>query len=170
SPDEVAFIHDAADRATMKKLTDKARTGEIKVLIGSSAKMATGLNVQERLTDIWHLDTQKTPDVIEQRNGRGFRRGNQNAEINIGYITTEGTSEAWAWSVASNKDNFLREFDEADMDSTVIGAPDDNAAAPLEQLKATAAADPYMMEMFRAKKDTKDVERAYATHQGKIEG
>ncbi len=146
-PDEVAFIHDAEGDATkLGKLTERCRTGEIKVLIGSTAKMGTGLNVQNRLSALHHVDGAYRPDQIEQRNGRAIRRGNQYDEVRVLYYPLEGSTEGFQWAHVARKDNFLRAFALADLDATIIGQSESATQSEAAMLKALAANNPLLMD------------------------
>lgn len=145
-PDEVAFIHDAEGDATkLGKLTERCRTGEIKVLIGSTGKMGTGLNVQNRLSALHHVDGAYRPDQIEQRNGRAIRRGNQFDEVRVLYYPLEGSTEGFQWAHVARKDNFLRAFALADLDATIIGQSESATQSEAAMLKALAANNPLLM-------------------------
>jgi N12 class adenine-specific DNA methylase/GNAT superfamily N-acetyltransferase len=146
-PDEVAFIHDAEGDATkLGKLTERCRTGEIKVLIGSTGKMGTGLNVQNRLSALHHVDGAYRPDQIEQRNGRAIRRGNQFDEVRVLYYPLEGSTEGFQWAHVARKDNFLRAFALADLDATIIGQSESATQSEAAMLKALAANNPLLMD------------------------
>ncbi|MDR7254927.1 N12 class adenine-specific DNA methylase [Nocardioides sp. BE266] len=146
-PDEVAFIHDAEGDATrLGKLTERCRTGDIKVLIGSTAKMGTGLNVQNRLSALHHVDGAYRPDQIEQRNGRAIRRGNQYDEVRVLYYPLEGSTEGFQWAHVARKDNFLRAFALADLDATIIGQSESATQSEAAMLKALAANNPLLMD------------------------
>ena len=144
---QIAFIHDAEGKpAALRELAERSRTGEVTVLIGSTAKMGTGLNVQNRLTHLVHADGTYRPDEIEQRNGRILRRGNQNDEVRIGYVVVQGSTEGFQWAHVSRKDNFLRQFAEADLDATTIGQTDSETASESDMLKALAARNPLILD------------------------
>lgn len=146
-PDEVAFIHDAeGDPLKMGKLSEKVRNGEIKVLIGSTPKMGTGLNVQNRLSMLHHADGAYRPDQIEQRNGRVVRRGNQFDEVEVAYYPVEGSNEGFQWAHVARKDNFLRQFAEADLDATIVGSLDSDIPSEADTIAALGSEDPLVME------------------------
>lgn len=146
-PDEVAFIHDAeGDVTKLGKLTERCRTGQIKVLIGSTGKMGTGLNVQNRLSALHHVDGAYRPDQIEQRNGRAIRRGNQFDEVRVLYYPLAGSTEGFQWAHVARKDNFLRAFALADLDATIIGQAESATQSEAAMLKALAANNPLLMD------------------------
>lgn len=95
--EEIAFIHDAKSDVQREELFEKVRTGKIRVLIGSTAKMGTGMNVQKKLVALHHLDVPWRPADLTQRNGRALRQGNENEEISIFNYVTENTFDAYLW-------------------------------------------------------------------------
>ncbi len=101
--DEIAFIHDAKMDAQRDALFKEMRTGKKKVLIGSTDKCGTGVNVQTHLVAMHHVDCPWKPSSIEQREGRGIRQGNENEEVAIYRYVTKGTFDAYNWSLVENK-------------------------------------------------------------------
>lgn len=95
--DEIAFIHDAKTDAQRDVLFKEMRTGKKKVLIGSTDKCGTGVNVQTHLVAMHHVDCPWKPSSIEQREGRGIRQGNENKEVAIYRYVTKGTFDAYNW-------------------------------------------------------------------------
>lgn len=93
--EEVAFIHDADTEAKKKELFAKVRTGQVRVLLGSTQKMGAGTNVQDKLVAVHHLDVGWRPSDMTQRNGRIIRQGNQNKEVQVYQYVTEGTFDAY---------------------------------------------------------------------------
>lgn len=94
---EIAFIHDANTDARKAELFAKVRAGQVRVLLGSTAKMGAGTNAQKRLAALHHLDVPWRPSDIEQREGRILRQGNENEEVDIFRYVTEGTFDAYSW-------------------------------------------------------------------------
>lgn len=169
-PDEVAFIHDAeGDPVKMRQLTDRARHGDIKVLIGSTPMMGTGLNVQNRATLLHHVDSNYRPDMIEQRNGRIMRRGNQNDDVEIRYYLREGTTEGFQWGHVARKDNFLRQYDQASLDATRLGNNSGPALSEADQYRALATGDPYLLESFALNKKVDDLEAEADQHSSSVD-
>jgi N12 class adenine-specific DNA methylase len=170
SPDEIAFIHDAnGDQVKLGKITDRARTGEVKVLIGSTAKMGTGLNVQNRLSKLHHVDGAYRPDQIEQRNGRAIRRGNQFDEVSVAYYPLEGSTEGFQWAHTARKDNFLRQFAKADLDATIVGNSESETATESDMLKALAAGNPLLMDQAQVDVAHRKMRDEADSHDGSIE-
>lgn len=95
--EEIAFIHDADTEAKKKELFGKVRTGEVRVLLGSTQKMGAGTNVQDRLVAVHHLDVGWRPADMTQRNGRIIRQGNRNKQVQIFQYVTEGTFDAYLY-------------------------------------------------------------------------
>ncbi|SFH15176.1 Helicase conserved C-terminal domain-containing protein [Enterocloster clostridioformis] len=95
--EEIAFIHDAKTDAQREQLFEKVRKGEIRILMGSTEKMGTGMNVQNKLVALHHLDVPWRPSDLIQRDGRILRQGNENEEISIFNYITENTFDAYLW-------------------------------------------------------------------------
>lgn len=95
--EEVAFIHDADTEAKKKDLFAKVRTGQVRVLLGSTQKMGAGTNVQDKLVAVHHLDVGWRPSDMTQRNGRIIRQGNRNKEVQVYQYVTEGTFDAYLY-------------------------------------------------------------------------
>lgn len=128
----VAFIHDAATDAEKVELFRKARDGEINVLMGSTQKMGTGMNVQQRAVALHHVDPPWRPADVEQREGRILRQGNQNAQVEILAYGTQGTTDTFMWSKLSQKAGFIDQL------KNPVGA-ERTMEDPLAGLDATAA-------------------------------
>ena len=104
---EVAFIHTADTEAKKKELFSKVRTGQVRILLGSTAKMGAGTNVQDRLVAVHHLDVGWKPSDMTQRNGRIIRQGNRNKTVQIYNYVTEGTFDAYLFQTLENKQRFI---------------------------------------------------------------
>lgn len=107
APEEIAFIHDADTDARRATLLEQVREGKIRVLMGSTDKMGTGLNVQERLAALHHLDAPWRPADLIQRNGRILRQGNENEEVSIYNYITEQTFDAYLWQILEQKQRYI---------------------------------------------------------------
>lgn len=149
--DQIAFIHDAPNKKQKEELFKKVNDGTVRVLIGSTQKMGTGVNVQKRVTDMHHLDIGWRPSDLEQRNGRGIRRGNMNADVGIHYYGTEGTIDSYMFDLVAKKQagidsfragaNGVREMDFEDGESMTMSEyaaaiSGDTRILDLEKLKA----------------------------------
>ena len=108
--EEVAFIHDADTEAKKKELFAKVRTGQVRVLLGSTQKMGAGTNVQDKLVAVHHLDVGWRPSDMTQRNGRIIRQGNQNKEVQVYQYVTEGTFDAYLYQTLENKQKFISQI------------------------------------------------------------
>ena len=142
---EVAFIHNADTESRKKELFAKVRTGQVRVLMGSTAKMGAGTNVQNKIIALHHLDCPYRPSDLIQRNGRGIRQGNENEEIDVYTYVTEGTFDAYLYQLVENKQRFISQI----MTSKAIvrSAEDiDEKALSYAEIKALAAGNPMIIE------------------------
>ena len=106
-PEEIAFIHDANTEKRKAELFAKVRSGQVRFLLGSTAKMGAGTNVQDRLIALHHLDVPWRPSDIEQQEGRILRQGNMNDKVKIFRYVTEGTFDSYSWQLIENKQKFI---------------------------------------------------------------
>lgn len=104
---EIAFIHDAKTETQKSELFEKVRSGEIRVLLGSTAKMGTGTNVQDRLIALHDLDVPWRPSDLEQRRGRMIRQGNINEKVHLYRYVTKGTFDAYSYQLLETKQRFI---------------------------------------------------------------
>ena len=142
---EIAFIHDADSEAKKKELFLKVRTGKVRVLIGSTAKMGAGTNVQQKLIAIHHTDCPWRPADLQQREGRIIRQGNENPEVNIYSYVTEETFDAYLYQLVENKQKFIGQI--MTSKSPVRSAEDvDEQALSYAEIKALATGNPYIKE------------------------
>ena len=143
--DEIAFIHDAKTDAQRDALFKEMRTGKKKVLIGSTDKCGTGVNVQTHLVAMHHVDCPWKPSSIEQREGRGIRQGNENKEVAIYRYVTKGTFDAYNWSLVENKQRFISQV----MTSKAVSRSCediDEATLSYAEIKAVATGNPLIKE------------------------
>jgi len=108
--DQIAFIHEANTEVRKKELFAKVRTGQVRVLLGSTAKMGAGTNVQDRLVALHDLDCPWRPGDLAQRKGRIERQGNQNPLVHVYRYVTEGTFDAYLWQTVENKQKFISQI------------------------------------------------------------
>ncbi len=142
---EIAFIHDADTEAKKKELFGKVRTGKVRVLIGSTAKMGAGTNVQQKLIAIHHTDCPWRPADLQQREGRIVRQGNENPEVDIFSYVTEETFDAYLYQLVENKQKFIGQI--MTSKSPVRSAEDvDEQALSYAEIKALATGNPYIKE------------------------
>ena len=150
--EEIAFIHDAKTDAQRDVLFKEMRTGKKKVLIGSTDKCGTGVNVQTHLVAMHHVDCPWKPSSIEQREGRGIRQGNQNSEIVIYRYVTKGTFDAYNWSLVENKQRFISQV----MTSKAVSRTCediDEATLSYAEIKAVATGNPLIREKMELDND-----------------
>ncbi|MBC8333750.1 MAG: DEAD/DEAH box helicase, partial [Anaerolineales bacterium] len=146
-PNEIAFIHDAKTPEARERIFDAVRAGQIRVLIGSTAKMGTGMNVQDKLIAMHHLDAPWRPADVEQRQGRILRQGNSFQEVfEFVYITT-GSFDAYIWQILETKARFIDQVMSGQVNSREI---DDisKTALSMAEIKALASGDPEIMKMI----------------------
>ena len=105
--DEIAFIHDATSDAQRNKLFESVRTGKVRILIGSTFKLGTGVNVQDKLIALHHLDIPWRPSDMIQREGRIVRQGNENEKVYIFRYITEGSFDAYSWQLLESKQRMI---------------------------------------------------------------
>ena len=144
-PEEIAFIHDANTELRKAELFAKVRSGQVRFLLGSTAKMGAGTNVQDKLIAVHHLDGPWRPSDIEQQEGRILRQGNTNPKVKIFRYVTEGTFDAYSWQLIENKQKFIGQI--MTSKSPVRSCEDiDDAALTYAEVKALATGNPYIKE------------------------
>jgi len=150
--DEIAFIHDAKTEAQRTALFKDVRTGKKKILIGSTDKCGTGVNVQTHLIALHHVDCPWKPSSIEQREGRGIRQGNENKEIAVYRYVTKSTFDAYNWSIIENKQRFISQI----MTGNVVSRSCDDideATLNYAEIKAVATGNPLIREKIEIDND-----------------
>jgi hypothetical protein len=143
--DEIAFIHDANTETQKAELFAKVRKGQVRVLLGSTAKLGAGTNVQDRIIALHHLDCPWKPRDIEQQEGRALRQGNRNKKIYIFRYVTESTFDAYNWSLIENKQKFIGQIMTSKSPARSCEDVDDRALTYAE-IKALATGDPRIKE------------------------
>ena len=142
---EIEFIHSADTEAKKAALFSKVRSGDVRVLLGSTAKMGAGTNVQSRLVAVHHLDVGWKPSDMTQRNGRIIRQGNMNKEVKVFNYVTEGTFDAYLWQTLENKQRFISQI--MTSKSPVRSCEDvDEQALSYAEIKALCAGNPLIKE------------------------
>lgn len=143
--EQVAFIHEADTEARKKELFAKVRSGQVRVLMGSTSKMGAGTNVQDRLVALHDLDCPWRPGDLEQRSGRIIRQGNRNAQVHIYRYATEGTFDSYLWQTVENKQKFISQI--MTSKSPVRSCEDiDEVALSYAEIKALCAGNPAIKE------------------------
>ena len=161
--DEIAFIHDAKTDAQRDVLFKEMRTGKKKVLIGSTDKCGTGVNVQTHLVAMHHVDCPWKPSSIEQREGRGIRQGNENKEVAIYRYVTKGTFDAYSWSLVENKQRFISQV----MTSKAVSRSCediDEATLSYAEIKAVATGNPLIKEKMEIDNDVQRLKLLKASY------
>ena len=143
--EEIAFIHEANTETRKAKLFAKVRSGQVRFLLGSTAKMGAGTNVQDRLIALHHLDVPWRPSDIEQQEGRILRQGNLNDKVKIFRYVTESTFDSYSWQLIENKQKFISQI--MTSKSPVRSCEDiDEATLSYAEVKALATGNPYIKE------------------------
>ena len=161
--EEIAFIHDAKTDAQRDVLFKEMRTGKKKVLIGSTDKCGTGVNVQTHLVAMHHVDCPWKPSSIEQREGRGIRQGNENDEVAIYRYVTKGTFDAYNWSLVENKQRFISQV----MTSKAVSRSCediDEATLSYAEIKAVATGNPLIKEKMEVDNDVQRLKLLKASY------
>ena len=162
--EEIAFIHDADTEAKKKDLFAKVRTGQVRVLMGSTQKMGAGTNVQDRLIAVHHLDVGWRPADMTQRNGRIIRQGNMNPKVQVYQYVTEGTFDAYLWQTLENKQKFISQI--MTSKSPVRSCDDvDEQALSYAEVKALCAGNPLIKEKMDLDIDVARLKVLRADHQ-----
>lgn len=146
---EIAYIHDANTETQKKELFAKVRSGQVRVLMGSTAKMGAGTNVQERLIALHDLDCPWRPSDLEQRAGRILRQGNRNSEVHIYRYVTEQTFDAYLYQLVENKQRFISQIMTSKSPARVADDVDE-ASLSYAEIKALATGNPLIREKMDA--------------------
>ena len=142
---EIAFIHDANTEVKKTELFSKVKSGQVRFLLGSTAKMGAGTNVQDRLIALHHLDVGWKPSDLEQREGRIIRQGNMNKKVHIYRYVTEGTFDSYMWQLIESKQKFISQI--MTSKSPVRSCEDvDDTALSYAEVKALATGNPAIKE------------------------
>ena len=162
--EEIAFIHEANTEARKKELFAKVRSGQVRVLMGSTFKMGAGMNVQDRLVALHDLDCPWRPGDLEQRSGRIIRQGNKNKEVHIYRYVTESTFDAYLWQTVENKQKFISQI--MTSKSPVRSCEDvDETALSYAEIKALCAGDDRIKEKMDLDVDVARLKLMKANHQ-----
>lgn len=143
--EEISFIHEAGTEAQKAELFAKVRSGKVRVLLGSTAKLGAGTNLQNRLIALYHLDAPWRPADLFQQEGRILRQGNQNKKVKIFRYVTEATFDAYLWQILENKQKFISQI--MTSKSPVRACEDvDDTALSYAEVKALATGNPFIKE------------------------
>ena len=164
--EQIAFIHEANTEVRKKELFAKVRTGQVRVLLGSTTKMGAGTNVQDRLIALHDLDCPWRPGDLAQRKGRIERQGNQNPLVHVYRYVTEGTFDAYLWQTVENKQKFISQI--MTSKSPVRSCDDvDETALSFAEIKALCAGDPRIKERMDLDVEVSRLKLMKADHQSK---
>ena len=162
--EQIAFIHEANTEARKKELFAKVRSGQVRVLMGSTFKMGAGMNVQDRLVALHDLDAPWRPGDLEQRSGRIIRQGNRNEQVHIFRYVTEATFDAYLWQTLENKQKFISQI--MTSKSPVRSCEDiDETALSYAEIKALCACDERIKEKMDLDVDVARLKLMKANHQ-----
>ena len=162
--EEIAFIHDANTEVRKKELFAKVRSGQVRVLMGSTSKMGAGTNVQDRLVALHDVDCPWRPGDLEQRKGRIVRQGNKNPKVHIYRYVTEGTFDSYLWQTVENKQKFISQI--MTSKSPVRSCEDaDEIALSYAEIKALCAGNPLIKEKMNLDSDVTRLRLMKAAHQ-----
>ena len=161
--EEIAYIHTANSEAQKKELFGKVRSGQVRVLIGSTQKMGAGTNVQTKLAALHHLDCPWRPSDLQQREGRIIRQGNENPEVDIYTYVTENTFDSYLYQLVESKQKFIGQI--MTSKSPVRSAEDiDETALSYAEIKALCAGDPRIKEKMDLDIDVSRLKLLKANH------
>lgn len=162
--EQIAYIHEANTEVRKKELFAKVRSGQVRILMGSTFKMGAGMNVQDRLIALHDLDCPWRPGDLEQRGGRIIRQGNRNKEVHIYRYVTEGTFDAYLWQTIENKQRFISQI--MTSKSPVRSCEDiDETALSYAEIKALCAGDERIKEKMDLDVDVARLKLMRASHQ-----
>lgn len=160
---EIAFIHEADTEVKKKELFAKVRTGQVRVLLGSTAKCGAGTNIQDKLIALHHLDCPWRPSDLEQREGRIIRQGNENKAVDVYRYVTEATFDAYLYQTIENKQRFISQI--MTSKSPVRSMEDvDEATLSYAEVKALCAGNPLIKEKMDLDVDVTKLKVAKANH------
>ena len=143
--EEIAFIHEANTETKKAELFAKVRSGQVRILLGSTPKLGAGTNIQDRLIALHHLDCPWKPSNLEQQEGRILRQGNRNQKVKIFRYVTENTFDSYMWQILENKQKFISQI--MTSKSPVRACDDvDDTALTYAEIKALATGNPYIKE------------------------
>ena len=165
--EEIVFIHEATTEAKEAELFAKVRSGQVRILLGSTPKLGAGTNIQDRLIALHHLDCPWKPSDLEQQEGRILRQGNQNEVVQIFRYVTENTFDAYMWQLLENKQKFISQI--MTSKSPVRSAEDvDDTALSYAEIKALATGNPYIKEKMDLDIQVSKLKLLKASHTSQI--
>ena len=169
--EEIEFIHNADTDTQKANLFKNVRAGNVRILLGSTAKLGAGTNIQDKLVALHHIDVPWRPSDVEQREGRILRQGNTNKEVEILRYVTKESFDAYSWQLIETKQKFISQIYRGD---TSIRKMDDldNSVMSYAQIKAIASGNPMILEKFKVDNEVQklqDKERNYKATKYRLE-
>ena len=164
---EIQFIHDAETDAAKNKLYDKVRTGEVRVLMGSTRKLGAGTNVQSKLIALHHLDCPWRPSDLQQREGRIIRQGNNNKLVHIYTYVTEKTFDSYLYQMVERKQKFIGQIMTSKAPVRIAEDIDEQALSYAE-IKALCSGNPLIKERMELENEVSKLKVERAAHQSTI--
>lgn len=155
--DEIEYIHNAKTNPQKLKLFEDMRNGTKRILIGSTSKMGAGMNVQDKLIALHHLDCPWRPSDIEQREGRILRQGNQNDEVEIYRYVTEGSFDAYSYQLIQTKSTFINQIMSNSNGGGRTAEDLDRDTLTYAEVKALASGNPLILEKFKVENELKQL-------------
>lgn len=164
--EEICFIHDAKTDEQRDKMFSDMRSGRKRIILGSTDKLGTGTNIQDRIVALHHIDCPWKPSAIEQREGRGLRHGNQNLEVSVYRYVTKNSFDAYLWGIVETKQRFISQImtsrelarDCEDVDETVLN---------FAEIKAVASGNPLIMEKLEVDNEVTRLRVLKSAYEGK---
>ncbi len=164
--EEICFIHDAKTDEQRDKLFADMRSGRKRIIIGSTEKLGTGTNIQDKIVALHHVDCPWKPSAIEQREGRGLRHGNENEEVSVYRYVTKNSFDAYLWGIVETKQRFISQImtskelarDCEDVDEVVLN---------FAEIKAVASGNPLIMEKMQVDNEVTRLRVLKAAYEGK---
>ena len=160
---QVAFMEDYKKSVAKLKLFKDVNAGKVRILVGSSAAMGTGVNAQQRLLKLHHLDAPQVPAVLEQREGRIVRQGNKNPEVGIDAYAMKGSFDENPWSTLARKQFFVGQALSGDPNLNSI--EDVSEVSQMEMAAGLVADNPYVMQLAGARSEVEKLNRLYTNHE-----
>lgn len=164
---EIAYIHDAKTEKQKTELFDKVRSGEVRVLLGSTAKMGTGTNVQKKLIAVHDLDIPWRPADLEQRAGRIIRQGNENKNVSIYRYVTKGTFDAYSYQTLEKKQRFISQIMTSREPARKCEDVDQQALS-YSEIKALCTGDERIKEKLMLDNEVKELRVLASEHQNTV--
>ena len=162
-PEEIAYIHEANTEVRKKELFSKVRSGQVRVLIGSTAKMGAGTNCQDKLIALHDLDCPWRPSDLAQRLGRIVRQGNQNPEVEIFRYVTESTFDSYLYQLVENKQKFIAQIMTSKAPARIADDVDETALS-YSEIKALATGNPLIIEKCNLDMEVSKLNMLKANH------